>query len=377
MIELQENKDNKKNRIPVKYIHAMQGGTVCNLKCSYCYVPITSKSSKPSPIKFKYSTEQMLKALSKERLGGVALINYVGGGETFLSEQTFEIIKGLLEEGHYMSVVTNTTVTKEIEKLCNLPDELKDRILIQSSLHYVELKRLNLIDVYFDNLNKLKKAGISFYIIYTYDENDLPYLEEVRDICLERLQTLPSPNPARDAANGWGHYPFWSEELQKRVNKIFNLPEGDSSLLEKRNEFCYAGDWSFMLNMENGEATKCFVGKQIGNIFENPNEKIKFEAIGKCPSEYCACGMLLLSSGVIPELDIPSFGNSFKERTSINNKVLDYLDFKLKDTNQEYTEKQKRHILNQYREKSFIEKQLRVLISCLIPNKELRHKIKG
>ena len=54
----------------------------------------------------------MRKALSKERLGGICLINFCGGGETLLPPEIVKYIRVLLEEGHYIMIVTNATVSK-------------------------------------------------------------------------------------------------------------------------------------------------------------------------------------------------------------------------------------------------------------------------
>lgn len=364
-----------------RYIHAMQGGTVCNLKCEYCYVPQINKGCPPTPIKFTYPVEHILKALSKERLGGPAFINYVGSGETFLSEKTAEIIAGLLQEGHVVLVVSNCTIGKEIEKLCNLPESSKDHLMVCASLHYMELKRLNLLDTYFDNLNKLKKAGISFMLSLIIGESYVPYLQEIRDICLERVNILPSAGVAFDPENGWQKCAFYNDEIAKQIDTLFGddslSPEVGKIISEPRKEFCYAGDWSFALNLDTGNISKCFYGASTDNIFEDLDRKINFEAIGKCPSEYCVCGGLLLGAGVIPELNFPSLSQSFANRISVNNNILKYVDFKLKDNNQIYTAKQKNKILMPKPKQKNINKGLRKFISCFIPTKKLRKKIRG
>lgn len=338
-----------------RYIHAIQGGTVCNLKCEYCYVPKINKGCPPTPIKFTYPVEHILKALSKERLGGPAFINYVGSGETFLSDKTVAIIAGLLQEGHVVSVVSNCTISKEIEKLCALPSASKDRLMVSASLHYVELKRLNLLDTYFDNLNKLKKSGISFLMTLTVGESYVPYLQEIRDICLEKVNILPFASIALDPENGWKRCAFYNEDIQKQIYDLFSYceasAENDKMSSEPRKEFCYAGDWSFALNLENGYISKCFYGSSIDNIFEDLERKINFEAIGKCPSECCVCGGLLLGAGVIPELAFPSIGQQLNNQISINNNILKYLDFKLNDNNQVYSPRQKREFYSANRNK--------------------------
>lgn len=369
----------KKRKIK-KYIHAIQGGTVCNFKCTYCYVPDLQKGKNRTPIKFDYPLEIMLEALSPEHIGGLAFINYVGGGETFLSEETFPIIEGLLQQGHCLNVVTNATITSEIEKLCKLDNELKDHLMICASLHYLELKRLNLTDTYFENLNKLKKAGISFYMQLTICEEYMPFLQDIKDICLEKVNIEPSISIACDASKNWAKCSFYNEETYQKINAVFDTEDLDllNELVydKKRNEFCYAGEWSFVLNMENGNTVSCFAGHNIGNIFKNPKKKIIYTPIINCPSDYCGCGALLLGCGVIPELNFPTFSKFIEKKCSINNNILNYLDIKLKHYNSVYSEKEKKTLTKKIKIKEIIKKIMNLLIS-LIPSKKLKNILRN
>ena len=64
-----------------------------------------------------------------------------------------------------------------LKKLIDLPRALKERLIIHASLHYLELKRLNLLDEYFTNLQRCKKTGISFHMDLTVYEK---YMEKCR-----------------------------------------------------------------------------------------------------------------------------------------------------------------------------------------------------
>ena len=124
----------------------------CNLRCKYCYIAQEKKFLEALPY-FMYDAKTIGKALSKERLGGVCHLNLCGGGETLLPPQMTEIITELLKEGHYIAIVTNGTITKRFEELCELPLEMRKRLLFKFSFHYLELKRLNMFDKFWSNVH--------------------------------------------------------------------------------------------------------------------------------------------------------------------------------------------------------------------------------
>ena len=88
----------------------------CNFKCHYCYIALLNKFNKKI-VKFSRSPEEIRNALSKERLGGTCLLNFCAGGETLLSDDVIPVLKVLLEEGHYVMVVTNGSLTKRFEQI--------------------------------------------------------------------------------------------------------------------------------------------------------------------------------------------------------------------------------------------------------------------
>lgn len=93
--------------------------TKCNIKCSYCYV-IQRHHRNMQFANFRYSPEYMAKALSPQRLGGIAYISLCGAGETLLQKEVPEITYYLLKEGHYVNITTNGTITKAFKEISEL-----------------------------------------------------------------------------------------------------------------------------------------------------------------------------------------------------------------------------------------------------------------
>ena len=61
--------------------------TVCNLKCSYCYV-IQRDYRNMKLAELKYTPEHIGKCLTKERLGGECFFSICGAGETLAQPET-------------------------------------------------------------------------------------------------------------------------------------------------------------------------------------------------------------------------------------------------------------------------------------------------
>lgn len=58
---------------------------------------------------------------------------------------------------------------------------------------------------------------------------------------------------------------------------------------------------SGVLNLQTGELKKCYANLDSVNIFENIDEPIRFEPVGrKCHNIYCVNSSHFMSLGVIP-----------------------------------------------------------------------------
>ena len=117
----------------------------CNLKCKYCYLSQVDEWISP-PEEFKYSVEHIANCMRKERLGGVCLINLTGDGETMLQPQIVDLCRCLLEEGHYIELVTNCTISKVVDDFVALPKNLLKHLEFKISYHYLELKERHMTD---------------------------------------------------------------------------------------------------------------------------------------------------------------------------------------------------------------------------------------
>lgn len=333
--------------------------TTCNFRCHYCYITQQKKFNDKLP-DFKYSPEQIGRSLSQERMGGICCFNICGGGETLLPPETVEIIKKILEEGHYVMVVTNGSMTNRFKKIAKFPKDLLKRLLFKFSFHYLELKRMNLLDKFFNNVTMMKNAGCSFSIEITPNDELIEHIEDIKKVCKEKVFALPHITVARNSTKK--ELPILTNLSKKEYIKTWSQFNSDlfdfkiSVFNKKRKEFCYAGDWTAYLHLGTGGLQQCYKGKFIQNIFDNPTSPISWCAIGcNCQESHCYNAHAWLCFGAIPEFDAPCYVN-MRDRICDNGEhwvTSDYKKFlssKLKESNDEYTSS-KKSIINKKNKK--------------------------
>lgn len=286
--------------------------TSCTLRCHYCYITQHRLFNAELP-KFNYSPQHVRKALSRERLGGTCLINLCGGGETLLPPEIVAYIRALLEEGHYVMVVTNATVSKRFDEIAQFPAELTKRLFFKFSYHYTELKKRNLLDRFFANIKKVRDVGCSFTLEATPSDEWIPYIDEMKQAAIDNVGAVCHITIARDERDP-EKLPILTSLSREEYEKTWHSFE--SALFnykltifeQKRREFCYAGDWSFYLNLATGKMTQCYCSFISQNIFEDINKPIKFYPIGNnCKQHHCYNGHAFLALGDIPCLQSPTY----------------------------------------------------------------------
>lgn len=299
-----------------RFINCYVPTETCNFRCEYCYITL-KKQFNGKLFEMSYPLEQFRKAVSKKRLGGICLFNLCAGGETLLSPQILPVIKILLEEGHNVAVVTNGTPSASFEELLKIDDVLLEMLYFKFSFQYFELIRTNTMDVFFKNVKKVQEAGCSFSVDITPHDRLIPYISDIKKIFIEQLGALPHITVARDTTTSeLKMLTELSKEEFIKTWSVFDSAKFDYKVQEfskPHHEFCYAGDWSFSLEIGTGNLRKCDgapVPKKMDfyNMYTNPEEEINFEPIGtKCPIAHCYNCHALLTLGTIPELETPTY----------------------------------------------------------------------
>jgi MoaA/NifB/PqqE/SkfB family radical SAM enzyme len=348
-----------------RFIDILIPSSPCNLCCHYCYVPQETKQKNcKSP--FLYSAKHVGRALSKKRLGGICHFNACGIGETLIPEQVTDIIREILKNGHYVMIVTNGTLTKRFRQFARFPKHLKERLGFKFSFHYLELAKRGMLDIFFGNVELVKKSGMSFSVELMPSDELEPYIEDVKKICVEKVGALPHTTiPRNETVPG-------IELLSKHpMNEFYKIWENfDSEMLRfkkstwgvKRHEYCYAGAWSGLLNVGSGVMTACYWSKITQNIFEDLKKPIKWVAVGKCCNlPHCVNSHSLLALGDIPQIkgvyaDIRNRKNEKDGTEWLRPKMKEFLSRRLENYNKQFTVVDK--MLNYFRKRSIEKKNL-------------------
>lgn len=320
--------------------------TACNFNCQYCYL---HDCKNRGIVNFAIKPDEFAKKFSKERLGGICYFNLCGDGETLLHPELIPFVKGLIEQGHYVDIITNGTLTNKFEELLRvLSNEEQGHLFIKFSFHYLQLKEHGWLDRFADNVECIRKSRISFTVEITPHDELIPYIDEIKRFSIERFGALPHITVARDKdSRKISILTKLSREEYKAVwgqfdSEMFNFKM--STFNVKRNEFCYAGDWSLFVLLSTGEYRKCYFGDFLGNICSD--EDIVLNACGKCLIPHCFNGHAFLGLGCIPELETPTY-LSQRDRVMndgmhwVKEPIASFFASKLYESNQLYSEEKK------------------------------------
>lgn len=303
--------------IPRRFINCYVSTQACNFRCSYCYIG-QRKTFDNRLFHCKYPIEHMRKATSKERLGGICIFNLCAGGETLLSPDIIPVIQMLLENGHNVSIVTNGTISQSIDQILFFSKDLVKLLYIKFSFHYFELLKRDKMEVFFDNVNKVKNAGISFSIDITPCDELVPYIPIIKEIFEKRMDgAMPHISVARDTTSSeLKLLSLMTKSEYKEIWSVFESAKFDYKIeefLHPHREYCCAGNLSFSLELETGNCRICDGAPEpqkmdFYNLYENVDEDIPFVEIGNhCPTAHCYNCHALLTLGTIPELETPTY----------------------------------------------------------------------
>ena len=123
---------------------------------------------------------------------------------------------------------------------------------------------------------------------------------------------------------------------------------------KKIDDICYAGAWTLYVDLGTGASKPCYGQLSNQNIFNNPEQPIIFNPVGKhCRQPYCYNGHAFLTLGVVPELETPTYADIRNRvcedgREWLSKEVKDAFSQKLADNNEVWDEKKKNSYERKY-----------------------------
>ena len=303
-----------------KFIELLVHGTTeCNFHCEYCYVWQKREFTRGN-ITSEYTAKEIRSALSQKKLGGPCHLNACALGETLLSKDIVELAYELLDEGHYLSIITNGTITPKIDAILQFPDELLERMFFKLSFHYAELKRTKLSDIFWKNADKIKNSPCSYSIEITPCDNLIEEIGNIKkEFAVHAKGAMPHITFTRDTnKEGLDLLSELSLEEYKDIwqtfdSDLFNLK---CNLYKKHiHQTCYAGSWSYRVNVVNGNLQSCYQQELVGTVFDEGQKTLPIISVGQgCRLDYCFNNHAFLAWGNVPEL---ACDNYFKVRDRI------------------------------------------------------------
>jgi hypothetical protein len=305
---------------------------------------------------FCYPPEHIGKAFSKERLGGACFFNLCADGETLLTKRIDEYLKAIVEQGHYIEIVSNMTVTPVIDRILTWDKDLLERTEFKCSFHYLELKNKGLLDVFADNVNRSWASGASASVEITPADELIPHIDECTAFSMKRFGALPQLTIARnDATIRLEYLTKLSREEYRKVWSRFDSPfwRFKTAIFKKRRkEFCYSGAYSLFVNLATGKTGQCYICWHRQNIFEDLSKPIEFLPVGRCCQPHCYNGHALLTMGMIPgKFADMRFGSNIRDRVRsdgthwLNEKLRAFFDGRCDENNERLTGAEERKIL--------------------------------
>ena len=272
----------------------------CNYECSYC---INKERRRDLCLEVE-NADLFLRNIEKKL--GKNWEFLISGGEPFLHKNFFEIVKGLVKLGHWVTVVTNFSINpREIIRFLELVGDKCGSIRASLRLEYTNpdefLKKILIIEKSFPALRN------HLFITSLVTSENLPRLEKIKKKFFEKgyqfytqLVQLPYPDQT------FFPYSGKQKKIIERISKKYNLKQfqkqaefygtsgADFSKVRFKGQKCWAGCLYFSM-LPNGAAFRCFPSIEgkfeggnagyLGNILRKDFKLLK--GATKCQYELC------------------------------------------------------------------------------------------
>ena len=268
----------------------------CNYKCSYC----VNEKIKHDLGEAK-SVNLILKNIKKKFDGNWEFV--LSGGEPFLHNDFFKIVKELVKLGHRVSVVTNFSASPlKITRFLKLTGDKCGSIFASLHLEYATpddfFKKISIIEKLFSK----QVLRNHLFITSLATNKTIPRLEKIKKKFFEKGYQF-YVQPYRYPGRMFFSYSDKQKNIIERISKKYNLRP-----FQKRSEFvgtyglnlskisfkgqkCWAGCYHFCM-LPNGDAFRCFsyIKRKMGYLGNILRKDFKLlEDATKCQLKFCYC----------------------------------------------------------------------------------------
>jgi len=263
----------------------------CNYDCSYCSTKGRSMIQDVSPYIFLNKFSKHLSSPWRFYLCGM--------GEPFMAPDFIKTVKGLIEMGHYVGVMTNFSAPEEkILEFCKIAG---DRIFeFGASLHLEHAQP----DQFFKKALLIKNIiGDKFSVHSVARKGKVAELEKIgwffRKKGINFILQLERDYKSNNIKDPFINY----NKKEKEIIKNFKKRLYDKNILRFRGHLCLSGSKYFVID-ENGDAYRCSPAQRLmdkkgylGNLLEGTFKLKNRPTV--CRYEYCSCVQPIIDNLVL------------------------------------------------------------------------------
>ena len=248
--------------------------TKCNLRCKHCYLPTHIESG--------FETNYIKKLLCELRELGIVNVSFTGG-EIFLREDIFELIKTARDLHMRVFLLSNATLLTE-QKIKMLSElyitEFSTTIFsLKEEINDFITEQKGSLKIILDNLQLLKKYNIKVQVKTPLMDINCNDLNDIERYCKKNnfaFHVSPIIFPKLDGNDEPQKMMMKHKDLLKTLNKIDQVTR--NTHLHTDNIPCTALLHSFAIDC-NGNVFPCnsFFYK-VGNVYDNPIKNIWYDS---------------------------------------------------------------------------------------------------
>lgn len=252
----------------------------CNFKCNYCFLTTDEKGVPGTMFDF-HSVDEWVRAM--EKFSEYKVEFYCWGGEPFILDDTYELVKGWVAYDHVISgsrLDTNMAFAEKIAQRCPT-----NKVKLNCSWH-PQYFTLEVIYNKVKQLNELGMVGMLNFVASTFNLNKLEtdYRMTVDDLIAKFADIGVFVNVAADFSLANDKTSAGYEEYKRFILRYTNPDDWKHLRQETGPALCTANRHFFTIQ-PNGDITPCLSNEVCGNFFEGTLHFPELSVCNKeCPS---------------------------------------------------------------------------------------------